>query len=194
MRTFRRVCVYCAASNDVHERWREVARETGRVLAGQGIAVVYGGGRVGLMGELANAALEAGGQVLGVIPDRLRALELEHQGLSELFVVDSMHTRKMMMAQLSDAFIALPGGFGTMEELFEAITWTQLGYHDKPVGLVDAHGFYQPILQFVDQAVELGFIQDHHRNMLLYATDTAELLEKMKTIELPNRPRWVNRP
>jgi uncharacterized protein (TIGR00730 family) len=105
-----------------------------------------------------------------------------------------MHTRKMMMAQLSDAFIALPGGFGTMEELFEAITWTQLGYHDKPVGLVDAHGFYQPILQFVDQAVELGFIQDHHRSLLLHAPEITELVETMKTIELPNRPRWVNRP
>lgn len=193
MRRFRRVCVYCGASNDVHDRWREVARETGRLLAGQGIAVVYGGGRVGLMGELADAALAAGGQVLGVIPERLRTLELDHQGLTELFVVDSMHSRKMMMAQLSDAFIALPGGFGTLEELFEVVTWTQLGYHNKPVGMVDAHGYFKPIAQFVDQAVELGFAKDIHRSMLLQAPDAATLLEQMKTVELPTRPRWIER-
>lgn len=193
MARFRRICVYCASSNDVHERWREVAREAGRALARRGIAVVYGGGAVGLMGELATAALEAGGEVLGVIPERLRALELEHQGLTELFVVDSMHARKMMMAQLSDAFIALPGGFGTLEELFEAITWNQLGYHDKPVGVVDAHGFYQPILQFIDQAVELGFIRPDQRALVSSATEVEPLIDALSVGTLPARPRWVTR-
>ncbi len=193
MATFRRICVYCASSDEVHERWREVAREAGRALARRGIAVVYGGGGVGLMGELATAALEAGGEVLGVIPERLRALELEHRGLTKLFVVDSMHARKMMMAQLSDAFIALPGGFGTLEELFEAITWTQLGYHDKPVGVVDAHGFYQPILQFIDQAVELGFIRPEQRALVSSATEVEPLIEALAARPLPARPRWLTR-
>lgn len=193
MTRFRRICVYCASSDEVHERWREVAREAGRALARRGIAVVYGGGGVGLMGELATAALEAGGEVLGVIPERLRALELEHRGLTELFVVDSMHARKMMMAQLSDAFIALPGGFGTLEELFEAITWTQLGYHDKPVGVVDAHGFYQPILQFIDQAVELGFIRPEQRALVSSATEVEPLIEALAARPLPARPRWLTR-
>lgn len=193
MTRFRRICVYCASSDEVHERWREVAREAGRALARRGIAVVYGGGGVGLMGELATAALEAGGEVLGVIPERLRALELEHRGLTELFVVDSMHARKMMMAQLSDAFIALPGGFGTLEELFEAITWTQLGYHDKPVGVVDAHGFYQPILQFIDQAVELGFIRPEQRALVSSATEVEPLIDALAARPLPARPRWLTR-
>ena len=194
MRSFRRVCVYCGASDEVHERWRALAREVGQALAGQGIAVVYGGGNVGLMGELADAALAAGGQVYGVIPERLQSLELAHRGLTELFVVDSMHARKMMMAQLSDAFIALPGGFGTLEEIFEATTWTQLGFHDKPVGLLDAHGYYQPLVQFVAQAVELGFIRPEHQDLLVSAQTAAELLERLATVELPSRARWLARP
>lgn len=194
MRSFRRVCVYCGASDEVHERWRALAREVGQALAGQGIAVVYGGGNVGLMGELADAALAAGGQVYGVIPERLQSLELAHHGLTELFVVDSMHARKMMMAQLSDAFIALPGGFGTLEEIFEATTWTQLGFHDKPVGLLDAHGYYQPLVQFVAQAVELGFIRPEHQDLLVSAQTAAELLERLATVELPSRARWLARP
>ncbi|NOY27720.1 MAG: TIGR00730 family Rossman fold protein [Oligoflexia bacterium] len=191
MEPFRRICVYCASSNDVHERWRQVARETGRLLASANIAVVYGGGCVGLMGELADAALATGGQVFGVIPQRLMAAELGHDGLTELFVVDSMHARKAMMARLSDAFMALPGGFGTLEEIFEATTWTQLGYHDKPVGLVDAHGYYQPIIQFVQQATELGFIHQQDRDMLLSAETPAALLATLQAAELPVRPRWL---
>lgn len=194
MRSFRRVCVYCGASDDVHERWRALAREVGQALAGQGVAVVYGGGNVGLMGELADAALAAGGQVYGVIPERLQALELAHGGLTELFVVDSMHARKMMMAQLSDAFIALPGGFGTLEEIFEATTWTQLGFHDKPVGLLDAHGYYQPLVQFVAQAVELGFIRPEHQDLLVSAPTADELLDRLAAVELPARARWLARP
>ena len=194
MRTFRRVCVYCAASNDVHERWREVARETGRILASQGIAVVYGGGRVGLMGELANAALAAGGQVLGVIPDRLRALELEHQGLSELFVVDSMHTRKMMMAQLSDAFIALPGGWGTMEELMEITTWNQLGFQAKPVGVLNVDGYYDLLLAWVAQARAAGFLSPRDADLLHAHAEIAPLLDTLADAAPAPAPRWMPRP
>jgi len=193
-RRFRSLCVYCGSSNEVDPRWLDVARAMGKSLAARGIDVVFGGGHVGLMGAVADAALAAGGRVHGVIPEKLFELELAHEGVTTLEVVRTMHERKLRMAERSDGFVALPGGFGTLEEIFEATTWTQLGYHDKPVGLVDAHGFYQPILQFVDQAVELGFIQDHHRSLLLHAPEITELVETMKTIELPNRPRWVNRP
>ena len=194
MRTFRRICVFCASSDPMHERWRACARDMGRLLGESGIGLVYGGGNVGLMGELADAALAAGGQVFGVIPDRLQARELAHDGLTELFVTDSMHARKMMMAQLSDAFLALPGGFGTLDEIFEATTWTQLGFHDKPVGLLDVHGYFQPIIQFVAQAVELGFILPEHSEMLVSAPTAQALLERLATVVLPERPRWVQRP
>ncbi|MCX6896985.1 MAG: TIGR00730 family Rossman fold protein, partial [Verrucomicrobia bacterium] len=137
MRTFRRLCVYCGSSNHVPETYFAAARAVGTLLAERGIGVVYGGGRTGLMGAVATAALAAGGEVIGVIPEKLRALELDHGGLTELRVVDSMHARKLMMAELSDGFMALPGGFGTLEEIFEATTWTQLNYHRKPAGLLN---------------------------------------------------------
>ncbi|MCB9779971.1 MAG: TIGR00730 family Rossman fold protein [Alphaproteobacteria bacterium] len=190
----RRICVYCGASDDVHERWLEAAREVGRLLAAEGIELVYGGGNVGLMGAMADACLDAGGRVLGVIPERLQALEVAHEGLTELFVVDSMHARKMLMAQLSDAFVALPGGFGTLEELFEALTWTQLGFHDKPVGVLDAHGYFAPLLDFVAQSVELGFVRPQHAALLCSAPTPTELLATLRDAHLPARPRWVLKP
>src|SRR5262245_29042059 len=171
MRNLRRICVYAGSSNDVPERYIETAQSVGRFLAERGIGLVYGGGCVGLMGSLANAALEAGGEVLGVIPDKLRELELAHEGVTRLFVVRTMHERKHLMADLSDAFIGLPGGWGTLEELFEVTTWTQLEYHKKPVGLLNAHGYYDLLLAFLKHAADVGFVRPQHENLIQTADD-----------------------
>lgn len=191
MRTFQRICVYCGSSNRVEDRWREVARSVGRGLAKKGIGVVFGGGSVGLMGEVADAALAEGGEVIGVIPEKLQELELGHTGLSELVVVETMHQRKMAMAERSDAFIALPGGWGTLEEIFEVTTWTQLEYHRKPVGLLNAHGYYDHLVAFLGHAADLGFIRQEHRGLLRVAGDPDALLEDLATCELPALDRKV---
>ncbi len=184
-RTFRRICIYCGSAPGRDPRFVEVARAVGDGLARRGIGIVYGGGKVGLMGAVADAALAAGGQVFGVIPQKLRDVEVGHDGLTELFVVDSMHARKMMMAQLSDAFIALPGGFGTLEELFEATTWSQLGYHSKPVGLLNAAGYYDHLLAFLDHGADQGFIRPLHRPLLQSAPDLEGLLDALARAEIP---------
>jgi uncharacterized protein (TIGR00730 family) len=185
MRNLRRICVSAGSSNDVPERYIETARSVGRFLAERGIGLVYGGGNVGLMGALANAALEAGGEVQGVIPDKLRDLELAHEGVTRLFVVRTMHERKHLMADLSDAFIALPGGWGTLEELFEVTTWTQLEYHQKPVGLLNVHGYYDHLLSFLKHAGAEGFVRPQHQHLIQTAEDPSELLVKLRTVELP---------
>ncbi len=184
-RSFRRIAVFCGSARGDDPVHAEAARALGRGLAGRGIGVVYGGGRVGLMGELAESALAAGGQVHGVIPQKLRDLEVAHTGLTELFVVDSMHARKMLMASLSDAFIALPGGFGTLEELFEVVTWCQIGYHQKPVGLLNVAGYYDPLLAFVDHAAAAGFIRPAYRPILQHAADLDTLLDQLASVQLP---------
>ena len=184
-RTFRRVCVFCGSTPGNDPIYVNTARMLGRELARRDIGVVFGGGRVGLMGQLADAALVAGGRVYGVIPQKLRDREVGHDGLTELFVVDSMHARKMLMAQLADAFIALPGGFGTLEELFEVVTWCQLGYHHKPVGLLDVAGYFAPLLAFIDHAAATGFIRPHYRPILQHATELDPLLEQLARVELP---------
>lgn len=176
-RSFKRICVYCGAAAGHDPRFLETVRVVGESLARREIAVVYGGSRLGLMGALADAALGAGGQVFGVIPQRLRDVEIAHEGLTELFVVDSMHTRKMMMAQLSDAFVALPGGFGTLEEIFEVVTWSMLGYHAKPTGLLNLHGYFDPLLAFLDHARDQGFVRPQHRPLLRDAVELDVLLE-----------------
>lgn len=186
MRSFRRLCVYCGSASGDDPLFTEAARRVGTYLADQGIGVVYGGGRIGLMGQVADAALAAGGEVYGVIPEKLQERELAHGKLTELFVVDSMHARKMVMAQLADAFLALPGGFGTLDELFEVITWTQLGYLAKPVGLLNVAGYYDPLLRFLDHAGDRGFIRPHHRPILQSADTIEELLAAMATAELPD--------
>lgn len=191
MRTFERICVYCGSSNHVDERWFEVARQTARCLAARGIDLVYGGGSIGLMGALADAALEAGAQIYGVIPEKLRDLELGHEGLTELIVVGSMHERKMTMADMSDAFMALPGGWGTLEEIFEVTTWTQLEYHDKPVGMLNAHGFYDPLITFLRQAADLGFIRPRHRDLIQTADSPDALIDALAGCELPKLERGV---
>lgn len=163
----------------------------GRLLASRGIGLVYGGGNVGLMGILAEAALAAGGEVIGVIPQALADREIAHAGVTTLHVVDSMHTRKAMMAELSNAFIAMPGGVGTFEEFFEAVTWTQLGLHRKPCALLNVDEFYTPLAQFIDQAVSQGFIKPVHRAAIVVDADPVRLLDTLSTIELPDVPKWI---
>ena len=180
-----RVCVYCASSDAVPEVYREAARALGHELLRRGLDLVYGGGRVGLMGVLADTVLAGGGRVTGVIPDRLVALELGHEGCTELIVVPDMHARKMRMARLADAFVALPGGWGTLEELFEAITWRQLDYHRKPVGLLDVNGYYGELLAWTRRARAEGFLPPGDEALLLADTDPARLLDRMG---LPGRP------
>jgi len=187
----KRVCVFCGSSVGSKAVYAEAAGEMGRLIASKGIGLVYGGGNVGLMGVVADAVLEAGGEVIGVIPRALADREIAHTGLTRLQVVDSMHTRKAMMAELSDAFIAMPGGVGTFEEFFEAITWTQLGLHRKPCGLLNVDGFYSPLERFIDQAVTEGFIRPVHRAAIVVDEDPNRLLERLSTIDMPDVPKWI---
>lgn len=190
---FRRVAVFCGSSMGNQAAYSEAAVALGGLLARNGIGLVYGGGNVGLMGVVADGALAAGGEVIGVIPHSLATREIAHHGVTDLRVVDSMHTRKAMMADLSDAFIAMPGGFGTFEELFEAVTWTQLGLHRKPLGLLNVAGFYSPLAAFIDQAVSDGFIKPLHRTAIVVDDNPERLLESMATLELPDVPKWIRR-
>jgi uncharacterized protein (TIGR00730 family) len=174
------LCVFCGSSSGVRKEYVELAQRLGRTLAEQDIGVVYGGGRVGLMGAVANAALEAGGRVIGVIPQLLMDKEVGHTGLTELHVVETMAQRKWMMGELSDAFLALPGGIGTMDELFEAWTWTQLDLHDKPCGLLNFHGYYDSLIHFLDNAVVEGFLRPRHRAALVVGDDLQQLLDELR--------------
>lgn len=173
------LCVFCGSSSGVRKEYVELAKLLGRTLAEQRIDVVYGGGRVGLMGALADAALAAGGRVLGVIPQLLLDKEVGHSGLTELHVVETMAQRKWLMGELSDAFLALPGGIGTMDELFEAWTWTQLDLHDKPCGLLNFQGYYQPLIHFLDKAVVEGFLRPRHRDALVVSEDLQEMIAQL---------------
>ena len=189
----KRVCVYCGSSTGNQPVYREAAEAMGSILAARGIGLVYGGGNVGLMGLVADAVLAGGGEVIGVIPQSLADREIAHAGVTDLRIVDSMHTRKWMMADLSDAFIAMPGGFGTFEEFFEAVTWTQLGVHRKPCGLLNAGGFYSPLALFIDQAVTEGFIKPVHRATVIVDDDPARLLDGLASVTLPDVPKWIRR-
>ena len=189
----KRVCVYCGSSAGNKPIYREAAEAMGGLLARRGIGLVYGGGNVGLMGLVADAVLAGGGEVIGVIPHALATREIAHDGVTDLRVVDSMHTRKAMMADLSDAFIAMPGGFGTFEEFFEAVTWTQLGLHRKPCGLLNVGGFYAPLAAFIDQAVTEGFIKPIHRASIVVDDDPERLLNALATVDLPDVPKWITR-
>jgi len=189
----KRVCVYCGSSTGNKKIYREMAEAMGALLARRRIGLVYGGGNVGLMGVVANAALAGGGEVIGVIPRSLADREIAHAGVTDLRVVDSMHTRKALMADLSDAFIAMPGGVGTFEEFFEAVTWTQLGVHRKPCGLLNVGGFYSPLAAFIDQAVTEGFIKPIHRAMIVVDDDPERLLNSLATVRLPDVPKWIRK-
>lgn len=167
------------------DEFATAARDLGALLVARGLSVVYGGAKVGMMGVLADAVLARGGQVIGVMPRHLTEREVAHSGLTELRVVDSMHERKMMMSDLSDGVVALPGGFGTLDELFEALTWAQLGLHGKPCGLLNVAGYFDGLLAFLDQAVERGFLAPEYRAMLLADTDPVALLDRMGAYEAP---------
>lgn len=175
----RRLAVYCGSATPADPVYIDSARATGRTLAERGIGVVYGGGRLGLMGAVADAALAAGGEVIGIIPQALVDLEVAHQGLSELHVVETMHQRKQAFTDLSDGFVNLPGGTGTMDELWEALSWAQLGYHAKPVGLLNVGGYYDALLQFYAKMAEVGFLRAQHRDILIAETSLDALLERM---------------
>ncbi len=192
----QRICVFCGANPGHNPLYRSEAEKLGRLLAARGIELVYGGGNVGLMGVVADACLAAGGSVIGVIPQALMGKEVdgrhvEHRALNRLEVVDSMHTRKARMAELADGFIALPGGFGTFEEFCEILTWGQLGFHVKPMGLLNVNGFYDPLLALFDHAVGEGFLREQNRAMALADTDIAGLLDKMAAYRPESASKWL---
>ncbi len=189
----RSVCVFCGASIGANPAYREAAVTLGQAIARRGLTLVYGGGAVGLMGIVADAAMAAGGEVVGIIPQSLLDAEVGHKGLTRLEVVDGMHARKARMAELSDAFIALPGGLGTLEELFEVWTWGQLGYHAKPLGLLDVNGFYEKLGGLLDHIVEEGFVRPQHRAMLLLGQQPDALLDGMNEFVAPVVPKWVDK-
>lgn len=187
----RRVCVFCGSSPGADPGYAALARRTGTLLAGRGLTLVYGGGGIGLMGVLADAALAAGGHVIGVIPEALATREVAHAGLPDLRVVPSMHARKALMAELADAFMALPGGLGTFEELFEILTWAQLGLHAKPCGVVNAHGYYDPLVALLDRAEAAGFIRPEHRALVLVEDGPEALLDRFGAFVPPRVDRWL---
>ena len=189
----KRICVFAGSSSGARPEYVAAARELGRVLAERRVGVVYGGARVGLMGALANEALAGGAEVTGVIPEALVAKEVAHRGLTELRVVGSMHERKALMADLADGFVALPGGWGTVEEFFEILTWGQLGFHRKPCGLLDAAGYYERLLAFVDHGVDEGFVRREQRAMISVASSPARLLDVMAAYRAPLVEKWIER-
>jgi uncharacterized protein (TIGR00730 family) len=189
-----RICVFCGSSMGFSPRYAEQAAALGKLLAQRGIGLVYGGASVGTMGVVADAALAAGGEVIGVIPEALSSVEISHAGLSELHVVADMHERKAKMAALSDGFLALPGGAGTLEELFEVWTWAQLGLHGKPIGLVDVDGYYGPLVAFADHMVTEGFVKPEYRELVMVDADPAALLDRFETYVPPAPPKWAKEP
>lgn len=186
------ICVFCGSSNGSDPAYAMAARHLGQAIAGNGLTLVYGGGHVGLMGVVADAALEAGGEVIGVMPKSLVDREIAHTGLTKLHVVSSMHERKALMADLSDGFIALPGGNGTLEEFFEVLTWAQLGEHDKPCGLLNAAGYYDPLLAVFDQMVLMKFLEPVHRDLILVEDDPPALLQRFDSYHPPKTVKWID--
>ena len=189
------ITIYCGSADGVNPSYIDAAFATGRLLGERGITIVYGGGKTGLMGAVADGALAAGGQVVGVIPPNLNTPRLAYAGLTRLEVVGDIHLRKARMSDLAQAFMALPGGFGTFDELFETLTWSQIGLHRKPVGLLNTLGYFDPLLAMVEHARREGFIYDEHRGMLLAENDPAHLLAALENYVAPDGiNRWVERP
>ncbi len=190
----KRLCVFCGSRPGVGEVYVDAAVQLGRLLASRGIELVYGGGNVGLMGTLADAVMEAGGRVTGVMPDFLVRKEIAHQGITSLEIVASMHERKQRMVELSDGFVALPGGFGTLDELCEVLTWAQLGIHVKPCALLNVDGFFDPFVGFLEHAAQQGFIKPLHLEMLLCDRDPTALLARMQAFQPVYSDKWARRP
>lgn len=190
----QRICVYCGSNPGAREIYADTARELAAVLVAQKLELVYGGADKGIMGVIADAVLQLGGKVHGVIPTLLCEKELAHQGLTELHVVASMHERKTMMAALADGFIAMPGGYGTLEEIIEIITWGQLRFHDKPCGLLNVDGYYDHLLSYLDHAVQEGFLKPDNRNMLLCDSTATGLLQQFDRYEAPRVGKWLATP
>ena len=188
-----RICVFCGSNNGADGIYAEAARALGQLFAREGIGLVYGGGSVGLMGELADAVLHAGGEVTGVIPHALWAREVGHRGLTDLRIVETMHERKAKMADLADGFIALPGGLGTFEEIFEIWTWAQLGLHAKPLGFLDINGYFAPLMQFLDRAVRERFVRPEHRGIAVVESDAEQLLRRFDSWKPPKVEKWITR-
>lgn len=190
-RTIRRVCVFCGSSSGAREEYRAAATRLGEALARRQLTLVYGGARVGLMCAVADAVLQAGGHAIGVIPDALVHREIAHDGLTELHVVGSMHERKALMAESADAFVLLPGGFGSWEEFFEAITWSQLGLHEKPCGVLNVSNYYGPLLTLVDHAVAEGFVRESHRRAIIVDEDPEALLDQLARAPVVRDVKWT---
>ncbi|MFD1771252.1 LOG family protein [Sphingobacterium suaedae] len=193
MNKLESIVVFCASSLGNSDRYEHVAKHVGTVFAQRDIQLVYGGGKVGLMGAVANATLTAGGRVVGVIPHFLNSKEREHTGVTQLITVDTMHDRKRIMNEYADGVIALPGGFGTLEELFEMITWAQLGLHTKPVGLLNVDGYYDHLVAFIHHMVSEGLLKTENQHMLLVGSSVEELLEKMEHYQAPAVPKWIEK-
>lgn len=189
----KRICVFCGSNSGANPAFAEAARQLGRLLAQRGIGLVYGGGCVGLMGEIADSVMAESGEVIGVIPEALLAREVGHRGVTELIVVRSMHERKARMAELADGFIAMPGGFGTFEELFEVITWAQLGIHRKPCGVLNVEGYYDSLIAFMDKAVEDGFVSAANRTLVLESRDPETLLDLMDSSKPNYAEKWIDK-
>ena len=187
------ICVFAGSNSGARREYLEAAGELGRALARRKIGVVYGGARVGLMGALANEALAGGTSVIGVMPEALVAKEIAHRELTELKVVKSMHERKALMADLADGFVALPGGWGTLEEFFEVLTWGQLGFHRKPMGLLNAQGYFDRLLSFADHCVAEGFVTREHRSMILVSGSADGLLDQFASYKAPVVKKWIDR-
>ena len=187
----KRICVYCGSSPGKFRQYRDAARTLGHELASRGIALVYGGASIGVMGTIADAVLEKGGEVLGVIPVALAKREITHKGLNELFVVNSMHERKAKMADLSDGFIALPGGWGTIEEFFEMLTWAQLGLHEKPCGLLNISSYYDHLFSFLEHAFDQQFVQQEFRPMIIIDQSAGTLLDRFQNYSAPHVKKWI---
>lgn len=187
------LCVFCGSNTGRRPAYKEAARAVGELLARRAITLVYGGGKVGLMGVVADACLASGGQVIGVIPRLLQEKELAHKGLTRMHVVGTMHERKALMADLADAFLALPGGFGTWDEFCEVFTWSQLGIQSKACALLNVEGYYDALLALADRATEDGFLRAEHRELLLVDGNAERLLDRMQRFEFPDVPKWVGK-
>jgi len=188
----RRVCVYCGSSPGRNPAYREAGTALGQILAGRGLGLVYGGASVGVMGAVADAVLAAGGEAIGIIPRSLARKEVAHEGLTRQYIVESMHERKAMMAEVSDAFVALPGGWGTIEEIFEMLTWAQLGFHEKPCGMLNVSGYFDGLFAFLEHAVGERFVKPEFRELLILEEDPRRLLDRFEIYRAPRIHKWIS--